>query len=197
MRRAQSPITPAMREFRDLLENGDPFVRETLQEAVRDVVTVAVTDNLIGAGEILTGMLPKVLAGIAVDLESEDWMIRSRAQAAVLKYAMEFRDKDTKDLDMGTINVIHQVAIPGTPLGRATVGEIEARVEHDQVIESYEEDWPICRKCKERKHPDTMRDGGEGKQPVCSSCQIATLYARGSGAPDSMHSTNRDPEFGG
>ncbi len=188
----RSPVTPAMKQFRELMEDGDPFVRETLQEALRDVVTMAVADNLIGAGEILTGMLPKALAGIAVDLESKDWMIRSRAQAAVLKYAMEFRDKDAKDLDLGTIQVVHQVAIPGTPLGSATVDHVEAKVIEGEVIESYELEWPVCYRCHERKHPGTVRDTPAGT--VCTSCMLADNYARGMGGPDSM--LDLDPEFG-
>lgn len=176
------------------MEDPDPFIRDIMQEALRDVVTSAVTDNLIGAGEILTGMLPKVLAGIAVDLESKDWMIRSRAQAAVLKYAMEFKEKDTKDLDLGKITVTHQVAIPGTPIGRATVGEIEALTEaaEGELVEAYEKDYPTCWKCNERKHPDAVR--WKNGKPVCMSCNLAEGYARGSD-PTFLHDP-RDPEFG-
>ena len=159
-----------------LVNEQDPFVRETLQQAIRDVVTEAVSDNLVGAGEILTGLLPKTLAGLAIDLDSEDWMIRSRAQQAVLKYAMEFRNKESKDVDLGTIQVVHNVALPGTPLGRATAGEIEVlESKNDTVIEHFERDWPTCAKCGDRKHPDTMYDEPSGDQ-WCSSCHLSAAY---------------------
>jgi len=168
-------ITPAMREFRALMDEQDPFVRETLQQAIRDCVTEAVSDNIVGAGEIITGLLPKTLAGLAVDLDSSDWMIRSRAQSTVMKYAMEFKDKETKDVDLGTINVVHNVALPGTPLGRATAGEIETlEAEGDTIVEHFERDWPTCAKCNDRKHPDTMYDM-EG-DTWCSSCFLASTY---------------------
>lgn len=169
-------LTPAMREFRMLIDEQDPFVRETLQQAIRDVVTEAVADNLVGAGEIITGLLPKTLAGLAVDLDSADWMIRSRAQQAVLKYSMEFRNKEAKDVDLGTIQVVHNVALPGTPLGRATAGEIEVlEAADDTVIEHFERDWPTCGKCHDRKHPDTMYDQPSGDQ-WCSSCHLSAAY---------------------
>lgn len=165
-----------MREFRSLMDEKDPFIREALQQAIRDSVTEVVADNLVGAGEILTGLLPKTLAGLAVDLDSSDWMIRSRAQQMVMKYAMEFKKTDAKDGDLGQITVTHNVAIPGTPLGRATAGEIETleAKEHDTIIEYFERDWPQCLKCLDRKHPDAMTEvDGE---LWCSSCRLtATL----------------------
>ena len=170
-------LTPAMREFRSLINEQDPFVRETLQQAIRDVVTEAVGDNLTGAGEIITGLLPKTLAGIAVDLDSSDWMIRSRAQQMVMKYAMEFKDKDKSDTDLGNITVVHSVALPGTPLGRATAGEIQTieAESHDSVIEYFERDWPVCVSCGDRKHPDAMYDA-EDIGLRCSSCHLSAAF---------------------
>jgi hypothetical protein len=184
-----------MRRFRDLLEIEDDYVREILQQAIRDTVTEAIKDNLIGAGEILTGMLPKVLAGLMADLESKDWMIRSRAQAAVLKYAMEFKDKEGKDGDLGVIRVVHNVALPDTPLGTATAGEVEAieAGQEAEAIEAFEADWPKCSRCQERKHPDTMHLSEHGN--YCSSCRLTQAYTSGRVHPAGM--LERDPEFGG
>lgn len=193
-------VTPAIKNFRELvkytdIEDPKVFVREILQDAIRENITQAVNDNLLGAGEALTGMLPSVLAGLQRDLESKDWMIRSRAQAAVLKYAFEFRDKNGKDEDLGTINVIHNMAVPNTPLGEAIVTEYEV-IEEEQKqlgVEAFEKDWPKCRICHERKHPDAMRTDN-----MCSSCRLAYNYRSGTRQSDPMtiySASSPDPEF--
>lgn len=192
-RKRKKPLSPAVREFRALAkyagyENPEVLLREVLQETIRDNVSQHVKDNLLGAGEMLTGMLPKVLSGILLDLESKDWMIRSRAQAAVLKYAFEFKDKDGNKDDLGTIQVVHNVALPNTPLGEAVAGEIiEQEEERAQLsVEAFEQDWPVCTDCGERKHPDTIYDDGHGHR-LCSSCNLTKAYRYGKTDPSSIH----------
>lgn len=189
--RAQSPITPAMAEFRRLIESDEEFVRNAMQDAVREVVTGAVKDNILGAAEIITGLLPKVLAGLARDLESKDWMIRSRAQAAVLKYAMEFRDKENSDANLAQINVLYSTKLPDTPLGHAVQTEI-VQLESGETVEEFELDYWKCWKCGDRHPQEAMR--GTEDRPICSSCQLAQNFKSPEGNPGGIF--EYDPEFG-
>lgn len=184
-------MSPAMQEFRELMKAEDSFVRAIMAEVLREQVTEAVRDNVLGAGEILTGMLPQVLAGLMSDLQSKDWVIRSRAQAAVLKYAMVFKDKEGVDEDLGTINVVHKVALPNTPLGYATEKAIEVI---EAGHEEFEADWPQCSKCEERKHPDAIKKNGNSL--YCSTCLLTMNYKRTTSSDPGGFLKN-DPEFGG
>lgn len=161
-------------------------LREVLQDVIRDNLTLHVQDNLLGAGEALTALLPRVLAGIANDLESKDWMIRSRAQAAVLKYAFEFKEKGGQDKDLGVISVVHNVAIPNTPLGQQMDADIiDIQEEQLQLAsEGYERDWPRCVQCGEPKHPDTVLF--HAGSALCSSCRLKTRLAD----PSAIHVSN-------
>jgi hypothetical protein len=181
-------MTPAMREFKALIEDDKDFVREILTETIRDEVTAAVKDNLVGAAEALTMMLPKAMADLHKDLGHKDWTIRKAARDAVLKYAMMFKDKDGNENDLGTIQVMHKVDVPDTQFGR-NVGEayeeIEAQEQAD-YIEGFEQDWPVCYRCEERKHPDAMIYNDVDEQHhvrvVCSSCHVAQQLKIGKGA---------------
>lgn len=169
---AAKQMTPAMREFRELMDNDDDYVRELLQEVVRDSVSQVVRDNVVGAAEVITGLLPKALAGIAKDLDSKDWSIRKSARDAVLKYAMMFKDKDGEQDDLGTIQVVHSVNLPDTPLGHSVAEAIEAPDE-DTRVEAFEQGWPVCSRCGERKHPDAMRYETKRGTATCSSCYLS------------------------
>lgn len=170
---ALAKIEPAhVKQMRVLAFDGmDDDVREILRESVREQVSQHVKDNVLGAAEMMTGMLPKALAGIAKDLESKEWMTRSRAQALVLKYAMSFADKDGDGKELGSITVLHQVPIPDTTLGRRVAEEIEG-----EVVEEFEVDWPTCSVCHERKPPETMHDRSKGANRerimVCQTCAM-------------------------
>lgn len=198
-------VSKAIKDLRKLAKYSgeeDPAVifRETLTEVVRENATQYVQDNLLGAGEALTNLLPKVMAGLAMDLDSKDDFVRTRAQAAVLKYAMEFKDTKKKDEDLGVIQVVHNVALPNTPLGHRIeeeIIELDERAITEQS-ETFEHDWPRCHSCGERKHPDAVhRDGtsGDGETPkfLCSSCSIKKSLRQGRD-PSAMFT--RDPEFG-
>lgn len=172
---AAKAMTPAMREFRELMDKDDDYVRELLQEVVRDSVTQVVRDNVVGAAEVITGLLPKALAGIAKDLDSKDWSIRKSARDAVLKYAMMFKDKEGDDNDLGTIQVVHNVNLPDTPLGHEVLEQIETP-ELEAQVEAFEEGWPVCVRCGERKHPDAMRYKTAVGAAMCSSCHLSARY---------------------
>jgi hypothetical protein len=164
-----------MREFRELMEKDDDYIREILQDVVRDNVSQVVKDNIVGAAEVITGLLPKALAGVATDLASKDWTIRKAARDAVLKYAMMFKDKDGDEDDLGTIQVVHRVDLPDTTFGHKVAEEIEAAEGEvtDDSVEAYEAAWPVCVHCKERKHPDAMRYRTKQGIAVCSSCYLS------------------------
>lgn len=171
-------ITPAMREFKALIDDDKDFVREVLTETIRDEVTQAVRDNLVGAAETLTMMLPKAMADLHKDLGSKDWTIRKAARDAVLKYAMVFKDKDGSENDLGTIQVMHKVDVPDTQFGRKVGEALEDFAEQDQLdyVEGFEKGWPTCNRCKERKHPDAMvyNDIEDDRiRTLCSSCNVA------------------------
>jgi hypothetical protein len=180
-------ITPAMRQFKELIEDDKDFVREILTETIRDEVTAAVRDNLVGAAETLTMMLPKAMADLHKDLGSKDWTIRKAARDAVLKYAMMFKDKESDKDDLGTIHVFHKVDVPDTEFGRAVGDNLEQfeQEAQDDSIEAFEKDWPICDGCKERKHPETVTyndEEGDRIRVLCSSCLISAKLQLGSGA---------------
>lgn len=194
-------VTKAVADLRKLVkfdETKDPavIIREVLQDIVRDNITQHVQDNILGLAEAMTALLPKVIAGLAKDLESPDDFIRTRAQAAVLKYTMEFKDKKGTDQDLGVITIQHNMSLPNTPLGHAIHDEI-IQIDEDQkqiAAESFEQDWPICTGCGDRKHPDVIRRDRHGEL-LCSSCKLKQAVSQGrSGDPAFIFTS--DPEFG-
>lgn len=165
--------------------NLEDEVREVMRDEIRKTVTQAVKDNVLGAAEVMTHLLPSVLAGLADDVKSEDWMVRSRAQAIILKYAMPFGEEKAEKDDLRIVNVIHNVPIPDSNLGRAIEGELVAI----EGRETFENDWPECHYCNEVKHPDTggWQSGGDGDQAerwVCKSCEVRKAIKRGQATPD-------------
>jgi hypothetical protein len=158
----------------------DDEVREVLREEVRAQITQHVRDNMLGAVEVLTNMLPLGLAAIHKDLQSPDWVERRDAYKILLQYAMKMPDVDPNANDSRVLNIITNVPIPDTPLGK--------RVEHyianpDEIIdlgpEEFEKDWPTCASCAERKHPSTFYTVGGGREDVCKTCHYKTLIRSG------------------
>jgi hypothetical protein len=179
-----TPLTPAMQRFRELRESEDDYVRDVLQDVVRDLVTEAVHDNVLGAAEVITGLLPLALASLADDMQHGDDYIRSKARGDILKYAFDFKKKEGKQEDFGQINILTGIALPDTPLGQATAEAIITIEEEDaqREVEAFEQDWPQCARCKDRKHPDalhlqTRKDNGKHIY-YCSSCRLAAAYGR-------------------
>lgn len=152
--------------------NSDEVVRQVFREEVRENVTRYVRDNVLGAAEVLTQMLPKTLEGIARDLDDPDWVVRSKAQALVMKYAMTFAEKEGDKNDLGTLTVVHNVPLPDTPLGQQ-IAEIADQVDSElEILEDFEKYWPICSVCEKRKHPDVMHNnGGNNQNYICSTCK--------------------------
>lgn len=195
-------ISDAQKHMKELaFENLGDEVRQVLREEIRETISQHVKDNVLGAAEVMTHMLPTAMAAVKQDLESEDWMSRSRAYALVMKYAMAFADADVKDDKPQNIVVISGVPTPDTPLGHAMVHQYEGLpvasasyndddVVDGEVVEEFERDWPKCHYCHQRKpEPNmTIESHGEGNSTrnVCTSCSVARHYKRGEGAPDKI-----------
>ena len=170
-------------------ENLGDEVREVLRQEIREQISQHVKDNVLGAAEVMTTMLPTAMAALKTDLESEDWMSRSRAYALVMKYAMSFAEADAKDDRNQNIVVVSGVPTPDTPLGHAYAEEV-VTIE-DSHIEEFERGWPECHYCRQRKPSGNMYEESHGadrkvKRLVCTSCQVAKAYKRGKGAPDAI-----------
>ena len=171
--------------------NMQDEVREIMRQEIRETIGQHVKDNVLGAAEVMTEMLPTALAAIKQDLESEDWMARSRAYALLMKYVMTFKDQDPEAAGNQNIVVVSGVPTPDTPLGHAVVEQFD---QLQSGVEEFEQDWPQCSVCHQRKPEGNMRDSGSGSI-VCTSCTITRSYKSGKGgAPDTL--INRDPLFG-
>jgi hypothetical protein len=200
----QSPtkISDAQKQMKALaFENLGDEVRQILREEIRETISQHVKDNVLGAAEVMTHMLPTAMAAMKQDLESEDWMSRSRAYALVMKYAMAFAEADGKDEKPQNIVVVSGVPTPDTPFGHAVVERLDELpnasasyndddVIEGEVLEDFEMNWPKCHYCHQRK-PEanmTVESHGEGNKTrnVCTSCSVARHYKRGQGAPDKI-----------
>lgn len=156
---------------------GPDVIREVLREEIRENITQAVRDNVLGAAEVMTKLLPRALVGLEEDLKSEDWVVRSRAQALLFKYAMSFTEKEGANKDLGRLTVALQAPVPDrdAPTHLET-RMIEVREEMEEiVVEDFEKDWPVCTQCDTRKHPDAMYEvsDGMGRPPffICKTCK--------------------------
>ena len=160
---------------------GPDVVREVFREEIRAGIDQAVRDNVLGAAEVMTQMLPRALKSLEDDLDSGDWVVRSRAQALLLKYAMSFADKQGEQKDLGKLTVALQAPVPEaqTHSEPKHMSEkiIELRAENDGLeIEDYEQEWPICNHCNQRKHPEAMYTYSDGAnrnpRTICKSCEV-------------------------
>ena len=175
-------------------ENIQDEVREVLRQEIREQITQHVHDNVLGAAESMTHLLPEAMAALKQDLESEDWMARSRAYALVMKYAMSFKDTEPKDGGNQNIVVVSGVPTPDTPFGHAVVEHYEElprasegvpaeEYEETSGLEDFEKDWPKCYSCKSHKHPSNMRKHDDRGRYICTSCTITRDYKRGHMSP--------------
>lgn len=195
-------ISDAQKRMKALaFENLGDEVRQVLREEIRETISQHVKDNVLGAAEVMTHMLPTAMAAVKQDLESEDWMSRSRAYALVMKYAMAFAEADAKEEKAQNIVVVSGVPTPDTPLGHAVVHQMnelpnasasysDEDVVEGEIVEEFERNWPKCHYCHQRK-PEanmTVESHGAGNitRNVCTSCSVARHYKRGSGAPDKI-----------
>lgn len=206
-------VTPAVKAARALAFEGmEDEIRDTLRAEVRAQVTQHLKDNILGAVEALTALLPEVLVKLGEDVQHGDWMRSSRAQALILKYAMNFKDVEASDADARTINIFHGVPIPDTALGermREIVERDEALLDapkqisaqlidpdapEDEVIdlprEAYELFYPECKVCGDVKPPETFaliddEDPGIG---LCRSCEYEKQVRK------SFHDSHNSPK---
>lgn len=197
-------ISDARKQMKALaFENLHDEVRSVLRQEIRETINQHVKDNVLGAAEVMSHMLPEAMAAVKQDLESEDWMARSRAYALVLKYAMAMGQEDAKDDKPSNIVVISNIPTPDTPLGHAVVEQYETLPRASEVyddedgeVEDFERGWPKCELCKQRKPAANMYEESKGDgrtRWICTSCNVARHYKRGEGAPDKLAD---DPLYG-
>jgi hypothetical protein len=175
----------------------DP-VRDILREEVRATISQHVKDNVLGMTEVLTDLLPLVYSSLAQDVQSEDSFVRQKAISLVMKYAMPLAKEEPKVDDSRVINVVHHVPIPDTAFGHAIEGEL---VSLPSGVEPFEADWPTCRDCHERKHPQTGRfettrpdDGPQTTTFLCHACEWRAKVRQGAIDPTHDHDVIRpDP----
>lgn len=180
----------AERKLRDMTVLDDE-VREVMREEIRKHITSHVKDKVLGATDLMASMLPLAMARLFEDLESNDWARYSRASAIVMRYTMMIANQDAEGQDLGRITVLHQIPgqdpveheLPDTPLGRSVAEHVERRAIEARAMtadtiydpddpEPFEADWPVCHVCKQRKHPDNVRehDASRGRV-ICSTCK--------------------------
>lgn len=175
-KRTPNKDTPVERAAKKLAFNElyDP-IRDTVREEIRATISQHVKDNVLGMTEMLSDLLPHVLAGLATDIQSEDVFIRQKAQALILKYVMPLSKEEVVSDDSKVLNVIHRVAVPDTALGYAVEGELVAL---PPGVEAFEKDWPECVVCGERKNPATGAPDGNGEF-LCHACKYRAEIRRG------------------
>jgi hypothetical protein len=191
-------ITPYVKAAKALAFDGmEDEIRDTLREEVRAQVKTHLQDNILGAVEAMTALLPMVLVRLAEDVDHPDWMRSSRAQNLLLKYAIAFKDTtaDDKD-DTRRIEIYHNVPIPEGPLGDRMIEAVDSHAEIieaqsgdpnefvDLPPEDFEVSWPSCTICEQRKHPNTFVEiNPELMTGLCRSCSFAkgikTNFGRG------------------
>jgi hypothetical protein len=149
----------------------EDVVREVLHEEIRKTITQHVRDNVLGAVEVMSQMLPDALAGLAKDLEDPDPVFRQRAAGMVIKYVMPLANQGDDGEDARIINIIHNVPIPEGNFGDSLAVHVEAI--HDTV--DAVEDYPECYMCHEPKHPDAGQWNATGFR--CRACIIRAQIA--------------------
>lgn len=176
-----------IRDMKALIKNDSiafEAIREVYDEAFRENLTTHVKDNVLGALEIMSDMLPKALARLLEDLDSQDPLDRQRAYQILFKYIMPFQHAEGKDANLGNLTVIHQVPIPNTNVGEKVLDEIE----NPSLRAPYEDELIECCKCHEAKHHQVMLTFGNGRW-MCQSCNAREKYKNGingAGLPPSI-----------
>lgn len=182
-------LPEAYKQARDvIMEKIDDEVRDVLREEVRASISDKVKENVLGASEAITALLPQAIAVFAEDLQSKDWMKRNKAALAVAKLAFPLGNEEANRKDNGQVVIVHNVPLPNTTLG-VKVGEhlqealdaeprglVDPTKPYDAETnpELFEVDFPICRTCHERKHPDMMKHDG-----MCSTCTYRERISTG------------------
>jgi hypothetical protein len=173
-------LPEAYKQARDvIMEKVDDEVRDVLREEVRASISDQVKQNVLGASEAITALLPQAIAVFAEDLQSKDWMKRNKAALAVAKLAFPLANEDANRKDSGQVVIVHSVPLPDTTLGRRVAEHLENAEEiveggvvnpdlpydAEHNPEKFEVNYPICKGCRERKHPDMIKHDGK-----CSTC---------------------------
>jgi hypothetical protein len=180
-KRGGTRLTEEAKVMRKLaFENLDDEVREVLRDEIRDNISTHVRDTVLGAAEAMTALLPMAIASLHNDLAHGDIVMKQRAAALVLKYAMPLGDEKGEKDDMRILHLHANVALPDTPLGHKTLEYIDA---DDQAaleagrMEPWELGYPECEGCKERKPPENGRIQADGTFR-CRACDMRATLKR-------------------
>lgn len=173
-----------VKEFRArAFDKIEDEVRDVMRDEIRKAITQLVRDKALGAANVLVEMLPEAMARIQQDLDSSDTIARRAATALVMKYAMPMLQTED-NTGSGTTVIVHSIPRSGefidaepaefevavVPEGGETFEEAVERYAHEK-LEEFEQDWPICYRCKQVTHPDNIRNGIPAG-PICKSCDI-------------------------
>jgi len=148
--------------FKDM----EDVVREVLREEIRKTITQHVHDNVLGAAEAMTALLPEAIGALAVDLQDQDPIFRQRATNIILKYTMGMDKTNPDGEDTRIININHNVPIPEGNFGAALSETIDAIIEEAETPT----EWERCYRCGEEKHPDAGVHNQQGFE--CRACMV-------------------------
>lgn len=177
-------------KYKPVLKEADDMVRDIMRDQVRKDVTRLVKDKVLGATEYLTDILPEAMHAMREDLHSDDWAVRSRAYALIMKYAMPVGQMESNEDKGMSITIAHNVPVPETPFGDRVIDVMDAKVTevakgglldpskpYDPVSnpEAYEADWDLCSCDTPRRHPPGSVDA-TGR---CDGCEHLRRAQRG------------------
>lgn len=160
-----SRITETTRLMRRMaIERLDDEVRTEMRQQISETITPIVRDKIYGAANAMAELLPIALAGIAIDLESDDWMIRGRARDALLKYVMPFAKLEAQRAGDGKFIMEHTL-VPydgtgGTPAPVEMVEKVKqlaAEEAGESDLREVDDAWPTCDRCERQLPPGAGR----------------------------------------
>lgn len=144
-------------------------IRDTIRDVIREEVTPMIREKAQGAVVVMLDMLPKAMARLSEDLDSKDAVARRSAVAIAMKYTMPTVQEHTKIQVDRSHTVYHFIPAQDTTMGR----KVNEELAYDALdnFEDYEADWPICKRCEQRTHPENITTGPTG-MPMCTSCNM-------------------------
>lgn len=172
-------IQEVKRRALDVVEDE---IRDTMREVIKEEITDTIREKAQGAVAVMLDMLPKAMASLMKDMDSQDAVARRYATAIVMKYAMPTVQDNTKQTEDRSHRVYHFIPGPETPVGKEVQHQMDTTLVYDAEnnFEGFEEDWEICARCGQRTPPDNMgHPHGKNKPPQCTSCIIRTRVERG------------------
>lgn len=186
-KRQRSTVHKYPAVYRDLMKvigqelegADDPAVefRALFTEAMRENVSTKVKDGLLGVGETVLHLLPRALAVVAKDMDSDDPLERARAAQFILKYGMNFKEaEEASNQQSGVITIVADRVMsagqvvykaPDTEFGREYLDEVQTVKQVDPGL------METCYRCGESKARGAMNihDTRNGTTRfICKAC---------------------------